>query len=324
MEVRQLQIFRTLAEELNFTRTAERVNTVQSNVTAQIKALEEELGAPLFDRLGRRVTLTDAGRRFLPFAEQALAAMEQGQRVLRSGAEPSGPLRISAPESILTYRLPPVLRVFRRRFPLVELVFAPHIGCGFAAELDAGKIDLAINMCCEMTNPLHNACRLRTERIFLFGEPNHPLVNRRIVKPTDLAGQTLLLTEVGCGYRAKLDNALALQNVRPGNITEFSSVEAIKQCARVGMGLALLPAIVISRELRQHLFKTLHWAGPSLDVTTHIVWHKDKWVSPAMAAFLELVQSQVDDDPAVDLHLEGTFRRDSKPDLNSAPSTSPA
>jgi DNA-binding transcriptional LysR family regulator len=106
MEVRQLQIFRILAEELNFTRSAERLHTVQSNVTTQIKALEEELGTPLFDRLGRRVTLTDAGRRFLPFAEQALAAMEQGQRAIQADAEPSGPLRIGAPESVLAYRLP--------------------------------------------------------------------------------------------------------------------------------------------------------------------------------------------------------------------------
>src|SRR5215469_1063903 len=127
MEVRQLQIFRTLAEELNFTRTAERVHTVQSNVTSQIKALEEELGVPLFDRLGRRVALTDAGRRFQPFAEQALASMEQGHRSVQSGSEPSGPLRISAPESILTYRLPQVLRIFRKRFPNVELRFLPHI-----------------------------------------------------------------------------------------------------------------------------------------------------------------------------------------------------
>ena len=300
MEVRQLQIFRTLAEELNFTRTAEKVNTVQSNVTAQIKALEEELGVPLFDRLGRRVTLTDAGRRFQPFAEQALVVMEQGQRAIRNGADPSGPLRISSPESIITYPLPPVLRVFRRRFPMVELVFVPHIGVTFAAELDAGKIDIAISMCDTPSNPSYKSYRLRTERIFLFGEPSHPLANRRIVKPTDLSGQTLLLTEVGCGYRAKLDRALALQNVHPGNITEFSSVEAMKQCVRVGMGLALLPAIVISRELRQHLFKALHWAGPSLDVTTHILWHKDKWVSPAMAAFLELLQSQIDDAPPAD------------------------
>src|SRR5260370_25104436 len=107
MEVRQLQIFCTLAEELNFTRTAERVHTVQSNVTAQIKALEEELGVPLFDRLGRRVALTDAGRRFQPFAAQALAVMEQGQRTVQAGSAPCGPLPIGAPDSLLTYLRPP-------------------------------------------------------------------------------------------------------------------------------------------------------------------------------------------------------------------------
>src|SRR3984885_11329077 len=98
MEVRQLQMFQTLAEELNFTRTAEKVHTVQSNVTAQIKALEEELGIPLFDRLGRRVTLTDAGRNFLPFASQALAAMDQGHRPIQSSSEPSCAMRIVAPD----------------------------------------------------------------------------------------------------------------------------------------------------------------------------------------------------------------------------------
>lgn len=137
--------------------------------------------------------------------------------------------------------------------------------------------------------------KLRTERIFLIGDSSHPLATRRIVKPVDLTGQTLLLTEAGCRYRAKFDRALALQNVRPGNITEFSSVEAIKECVRVGMGLAILPAIVVARELRSQHFKALHWAGPSLDIETHIIWHKDKWVSPAMAAFLELVQAHSDE-----------------------------
>jgi DNA-binding transcriptional LysR family regulator len=294
MEVRQLQIFRILAEELNFTRTAEKVHTVQSNVTAQIKALEEELGVPLFDRLGRRVTLTDAGRRFQPFAEQALAAMEQGERAIRNGFEPSGPLRISAPESQLTYRLPQVLRLFRRRFPNVEVAFKPHSDTTYPFELESGKLDLVIDMCDAPSNPSHKSMRLHTERISLFGDAGHPLTKRRTVKPADLAGQTLLLTESGCGYRAKFDRALALQNIRPGNITEFSSVEAMKQCVCVGMGLALLPAIVVARELRQNRFKALHWAGPSLDIETHIVWHKDKWISPAMAAFLELLKAQIE------------------------------
>ena len=214
MEVRQLQIFRTLAEELNFTRTAEKVHTVQSNVTAQIKALEEELGTPLFDRLGRRVTLTDAGRRLLPFAEQALAAMESGERAIRTGSEPAGPLHISSPESVLTYRLPQVLHAFRRRFPHVELVFRPHVSAALDAKLETGKLDIAIGMCGLPSNAVHKAVRLYTEKVFLVSDPTHPLVKRKSVKPADLAGQTLLLTESGCGYRAKLDRILALQNVR--------------------------------------------------------------------------------------------------------------
>src|SRR5215475_13984395 len=177
MEVRQLQIFRILVEELNFTRTTERVHTVQSNVTAQIKALEEELGVPLFDRLGRRVTLTEAGQRFRPFAEQALAAMETGLLAAKAGSEPSGPLRISAPESIVTYRLSHLLRSFRRRFPRVELIFRPRSEETLAVELETGKIDLVIQMCDSIDHPVYQSMPLRTERIFLLAHASHPLTS---------------------------------------------------------------------------------------------------------------------------------------------------
>jgi len=295
MEVRQLQIFCALSEELNFTRTAEKVHTVQSNVTAQIKALEEELGIPLFDRLGRRVTLTDAGRNFLPFALQALAAMDQGQRALETGAEPSGPLRIGAAESLLTYRLPEVLRIFRRHFPHVELIFRPYSNATLAIELEAGKLDMAIYGDDLQQSPSIKSIRLRRERVLLLAEAGNPLASQPAVKPADLTGQNLLLTETGCSYRSKLDRALALGNVRPANVTEFSSVEALKQCVALGMGLGLLPAIVVARELRQNRIKALRWAGQSLDIVTYIVWHKDKWISPAMAAFMELVKGKLKD-----------------------------
>jgi DNA-binding transcriptional LysR family regulator len=297
MEVRQLQIFRILAEELNFTRTAEKVHTVQSNVTAQIRALEEELGVPLFDRLGRRVTLTDAGRRFQPFAEKALAAMEQGQRVIQASAEPSGPLRVGSPESILTYRLPPLLRTFRQRHPHVELSFRPQLNEGLMADLESGKLDLAICMTNNLSNAALVSVPLRMEKVLLLGHASHPLTRKAAVHASDLAGQTLLLTECGCGYRDTLDRILALQNVRPGNITEFSSVEALKQCVASAMGIGLLPGIALERELRQRQFKALRWMGPSLDVGTYILWHKDKWVSPAMAAFRDLVQGSLADAP---------------------------
>jgi DNA-binding transcriptional LysR family regulator len=125
----------------------------------------------------------------------------------------------------------------------------------------------------------------------LLSDAGHPLARQRTVKVTDLAGQSFLLTESGCGYRAKFERVLALQKVRLGNVTEFSSVEAIKECVAAGMGVGLLPAMTVAREIRQSMCKPLAWAGPSLDIVTHLVWHQDKWVSPAMSAFIKMVTS---------------------------------
>ncbi len=298
MEVRQLEIFTVLADELNFTRAAERIHTVQSNVTTQIKALEEELGTPLFDRLARRVVLTEAGRRFLPYAERALAAMDQGQRAVRFGSEPAGPLRIGSPESVLTYRLPKVLQRFRKRYPKVEVIFRPHWDESLAELLEHGKLDMAIRMADDVAHDHFKSLQLRTEKVYLVAYPEHPLAELKAVLPEDLAGQTLLLTESGCAYRKKLDELLAVRGIRPENVTEFSSVEAIKSCAAAGMGIALLPEIVVNDKLRQRALKTLRWVGPELDIATHILWHKDKWVSPSMQAFIStLTRTLAEDEP---------------------------
>jgi DNA-binding transcriptional LysR family regulator len=290
MEVRQLQTFCVLVEELNFTRTAERVHTVQSNVTSQIKALEAELGTQLFDRLAKRVLLTEAGHRFLPYAERALAAMEQGQRAVKFGSEPAGPLRIGAPESVLTYRLPEVLKLFRKRYPQVEVIFRPGMDEKPADALESGKLDLAICMSDVVEGDQLCSIALRKEEVYLFATPDHPLTKVKAVHAKDLLHEALLLTESGCGYRSKLDRQLALANVRPQRITEFSSVEAIKQCVAAGMGLGLLPRIVIAGELKKRQFTLLNWQGAKMTIATHMVWHKDKWMSPAMQAFLDVTK----------------------------------
>jgi DNA-binding transcriptional LysR family regulator len=289
MEVRQLQIFSILAKELNFTRTAQRVHTVQSNVTAQIRTLEAELGVRLFDRLGRRVVLTEAGRRFQPFAIRALNAMDEGKRAAESDSEPSGLLRIGAPESVLTYRLPAVVNVLRKRFPRIELVFTPHVGASVFNDLEAGRIDCAFHMCDAVPSSVFCSTNLYRERILLLSHPEHALEHQLSLKPSDLSGKNLLLTENGCAYRSRFDRILANQQVRPGHITEFSSIEAIKQCMAARMGIALLPAIAVARELREKKCTAMPWAGPSLDVATYLTWHRDKWISPSLAAFQDVV-----------------------------------
>ena len=294
MEVRQLQTFCILAEELNFTRTAERVFTVQSNVTSQIKSLEAELGYPLFDRLAKRVVLTEAGRRFRPYAEKALAAMDQGYRAVKFGTEPSGPLNIYAPESVLTYRLPEVLKLFRKRHPKVQLIFRPESDNKLADELECGKLDLAISMSDYIDGEHLTSIRMRSEDVYLFWYARlHPLANAKKVCPKDLIDQTLLLTESGCGYRKKLDMQMAAAKVRPQHVTEFSSVEAIKQCVHAGMGIGFLPEVVIACELKKKQLTVIDWHGAKMSIATHIVWHKDKWISPGMQAFLDVLKERL-------------------------------
>jgi LysR substrate binding domain len=99
-----------------------------------------------------------------------------------------------------------------------------------------------------------------------------------------------LLTDQGCAYRSKLEQALARSHVAPRAVMEFTSVEAIKECAALGMGVACLPKIVVDRELSSGKLIVLPWDGFELTMNTLVVWHRDKWLSPAMDAFLSLIR----------------------------------
>ena len=297
MELRQLEIFRALAEELHFTKAAARVHCVQSNVTTQIRALESELGTRLFDRLAKRVVLTDAGRRFLPYAERVLSTVEEGRAAVGENATPCGPLRIGTPESVLTYRLPRILGRFRKLYPNVELSFRPYVDVGLVPLLESGELDLAVWMEDAIRHDRLKAIRLRNEKLVFIAAPKHPLAAKKRVIPHDLSGQTLLLTEVGCSYRTQLDQLLSVMSIRPESITEFSSVEAIKECVSLGMGLSLLPEVVVARELARQQLACLAWAGAEMGIATHVVWHKDKWISPAVRAFTSLLEQMLREPP---------------------------
>lgn len=293
MEIRQLEILRALARELNFTKAAARVHCVQSNVTTQIRALESELGVRLFDRLAKRVVLTDAGQRFLPYAERVLATLEEGRASVGQNAMPSGPLRIGTPESLLTYRLPRILARFRKLYPRVELIFRPYLDQGLVSLIESGELDLAVWLGDTIQQARLKTLRLRNEKLVFIAAPKHPLTAKKRVTPADLTGQTLLLTEAGCNYRKKLDQLLTMMNVRPDSVTEFSSIEAIKECVSLGLGVAFLPEIAVARELGLRQVVRLAWGGPEMDMAIHVVWHKDKWISAGLGVFISMLEQML-------------------------------
>lgn len=291
MEMRQLQMFVMLAEELNFTRTAERLHTVQSNVTSHVRHLEEELGVRLFDRYPRRLVITDAGTQFLPYAQRVLDTVAEATQAMRSGEEPAGPLRIGAPESIVTYRLPATLRRFRERYPHVRLMLRPYVDGPLAQPLQSGEFDLAVRIADSIPDRTLGSRRIGAERILFVAAPQHPLARHARIQPRDLASHPLLLTEEGCAYRKKLERILRARGIKPQSVGEFASVEAIKQCATLGMGIALLPEIVVAAEVRSGALRVLPWRGPDVSMATHVVWHKDRSMTAAMRGFLETLDA---------------------------------
>jgi len=201
MELRQLATFSTLAHTLSFTRAATLLNYAQSSVTAQIQALEEELGTRLFNRLGRRVTLTDAGQRFLSYAERVLALVDEGRNAVSNAEEMAGTLTIGAPETLCTYRLPALLHAYRQRYPAVRLSYHPTPVADLRKRVSDGELDVAFVMEELCASASLAAETLIAEPVVVVIAADHPLAQLTSVSPNDLRGVDVLLTEGGCSYR---------------------------------------------------------------------------------------------------------------------------
>jgi DNA-binding transcriptional LysR family regulator len=307
MELRNLRTFQAVASTLSFTQAASELGYVQSTITAQIQSLETELGVPLFDRLGKRVTLTDSGARLLRYVDQLLALAEEAREATVGGNEPSGSLTISAAETVFTYRLPPVLHEFRTRYPEVRLLFRPSSVADLRRRVAEGTLDVAFML----EEPFQAAGliveQLTEERVVVVASPDHHLAGVPTVGPADLAGEPLLLTEHGCNYRILFEHALISAGVFPSTNLEFSSIETIKQCAMTGMGIAVLPEVAVVREIAQGSLTVLCWSGPPIKVATQMVWHKDKWLSPALKAFVAVTREMFDS-AQPSLAVQGTAR----------------
>jgi DNA-binding transcriptional LysR family regulator len=290
IEMRHLATFRVVATTLSFTRAAEALDYAQSSVTAQIQALEEDLGVLLFERLGKRILLTPAGQRLLPYAHQALQLMDEARAAVTQEAQPYGTLTVGAPETLCVYRLPPVLKEFRARCPRVHLVFHPTTTASQRRTLAEGEVDVGFLLDTAPPPEPFSAERLVSETLLVLAAPAHPLAGCATVVPRDLDDETIIVTESGCSYRRLFERSLAAAGATPATTMELGSVEAIKQCSMAGLGVTVLPKIAVAEELAQGQLVALPWAGPSFEMGTYVVWHRDKWLSPALQAFLELTR----------------------------------
>jgi len=289
MELRQLQIFLTAAQTLNFTKAAIKLGYVQSNITNQIRQLEEELNVKLFERFGRGLHLTNEGKLLFKHAEYIIQLCGQAKREF-SADEFKGIINIEATETLCIYRLPALLLEYRQQYPLVE-VRVHADSPDFLDLLRNNSIDVALALTNGVEDSDMAVMTLCEEKMIMVTSPLHPLAEKSTVLPEDLSGHCFILSEAGCIYRPMILEVFKKYEVKPSATMELSSIGARKECTRCGLGVTLLPKVAANVELDRKELVELNWQGPCLDVKTQIIHHREKWLSPALKSFLNLCSS---------------------------------
>ncbi|WP_370963033.1 LysR family transcriptional regulator [Amycolatopsis sp. cg9] len=293
METRQLEYFVAVAEELSFTRAAQRVFAVQSTVSAAVRSLEAELGTRLFDRSTRRVALSAAGTAFLPEAKAAIEALERARATVQEASEGlRGSLRIGTLTSIGGVDLPALLGAFHRRYPLVDIHVTVSItgSTGLAEEVRRGRLDVALVGLPESDLAGLAVLRVDTRPFVVVLPATHRLAARKAVRLADLAGEAFIDTPRGFGNRVLLDRAFdALGSPRRVTV-EVADLRPVPGYVRAGLGVAVVPetpapaeADVVVRPL----------AGAGLDWPLNLVTAGAKPPSRALRTLLDLVESSI-------------------------------
>ncbi|MGG0823254.1 LysR family transcriptional regulator [Paenibacillus turicensis] len=293
MEIRQLKTFWTLASTRSFSQTAQLLNYVPSTVTMQIKGLEEELGVKLFDRLGKSVTLTEAGAQFLPYANKILNDVEEAKCVSGNSGELRGTVVIGADETLCTYLLPTLLRRFREDYPNVRLLFRPLPSQHLRQSVRDGLVDIVFVLDEPIVSSDLHVEQVREETFLMVASPDHGLASHSSIKVADLHNEHILLTEKGCSYRTYFYQSLLKKGADSLTELEFSSIEAIKQCVMAQLGISLLPEMAVRNELQEGKLVPLPWDLSEIKFCTQLLWHEEKWISPTLQAFIDLALAEL-------------------------------
>ncbi|MFD5521130.1 LysR family transcriptional regulator [Streptomyces sp. NPDC127066] len=243
MDLRQLEYFVAVAEERNFTRAAERVHISQSGVSAQIRQLERELGAELFDRSARTVTLTVAGVAALDHARAALAAAGAvGQAVGEVTGLVRGRLTVGMVIGCTLAPLFDALAAFHAAHPGVEISLLEDGSDRLVDGVRDGTVDLALVGAANAAPDGLESLTVISERLTAAVPAGHPLEKRRWVTLRDLMPYPIACMPPGTGLRAVFDQACAAQNLRPTIALQASAADAIAGLAARGLGVAVLSA----------------------------------------------------------------------------------
>ena len=282
MDIRDLEIFRCVAEVGSITRAAERLHRVPSNISTRIRQLEEDLGVELFLRQGKRIIITSAGRGLLVYSERILTLVQEARETLQDSI-PHGRLNLGTMESTAAIRLPEPLAEYHHRYPQVILELSTGSTRQLVVQVLSGELTAAFVADPPQDERL-DSIKVFTEELVLIAEAGHP----KIRSPKDLLRPTMLAFASGCPYRRRLEEWFEASGAHLERIVEFASSHTILGCVVAGMGVALLPRGMLDGFPDQARF-SIHLLPSSLRKSdTVLIWRKGA-KSASLAALAELL-----------------------------------
>ncbi len=290
MDFEQLKTFQLVSRLKSFSRAAEKMGVTQPAISSQVRSLENEVGARLFDREGGKVTFTAAGRLFEPFAEHCLQCHSH---ILAGVSElyqsPRGELSVSTSEATSLYVLPAVFAQFRKLYSRVHLNIVRSertktLESVFSREVDFGIVSLPVKDSRLQIHSIHK------DEVLLVTPPNHPLAVRDNCQVEEVLRFSLLLMKQG-RQREKLNHFFESKDVRPKIAMELDSSELLKRLIIAGIGIGFLPFTNIQADEAGGSLKSLHVEGMRIQRELSLIYRKDKTLTRAGQAFLEVATS---------------------------------
>ena len=287
MDIRALNIFIEVAELGSFTKAGDKLGYSQPTVSFQIKQLEKELGVSLFDRIGHTVSLTDAGRDALRYA-QHICHLSQEMVLDTSGhREPAGVLRLGMPDSLCEPLIAGHFRAFRNHYPKISLQIFTGDTEHLLSFLDHNEADLILTMDDHLYNPNYVIVDEEPIDVHFVVSPENPLVQKDSVTIEELLQHPFLLTEKGMSYRRLLDERLARSSMEIQPVLETGRADLICSLAEENAGVAFLPDYVTAESVLKGKLVRLYVQDFRVVVWKQLLYRREKWVSLPMQAMID-------------------------------------
>ncbi len=290
MEVRDLQVFISVAKHLNYTRAGEEVHLSQPSVSVRIKQLESQLGVKLFEQLGKKVALTEAGQLLVPYANRVIRAVEDARLAIEElqGLD-RGSLRIGASTTPGMYIIPRTIARFKKFHPQIEV----HLGIRDTREIEDGVIRNEFDFGFvggHLAGDEVDVLPWLTDELVLIVPPRHRLASKKIVKRDDLVNEKFIGRESGSATRATVADRLKEWEIQLETVMEMENPESVKKAVQSGLGIAFISKFAVETELKAKALAAVRIPKLAISRELKIVYRKDKHLSRAARAFIEIAK----------------------------------